>query len=332
MTPLGAPLGVSGSYPCTHLKTVGSTETSHRARFWRYPDGSWELLAVKMPEPVDCARVGGSKTWGVKIIDTRTGSVLLLPRNRSMYRDVEGVVRESAPFRCNALALCLQILKQSENARRAAVKCRRLARANSMRYMTTLTFPSSVPAGRLVRVRLFQRFIKYYRASGVSDQSMGRRWYPDGYLMFPELHKSGATHLHILHSNRIAAVFMRSAWTDYLTRACGYILPIGTNFVRTHEKDWGSAREAALYASKYVSKDFTANTREHGQRRYYPSLGLSDGCVFLECPPLQSVIARFGMSQIRSFSVPDDYIQWFYCAGSSRPPDLSAWTPWESVN
>lgn len=301
-------LSVSGSYPCTQVKTpLGDDQVAtHRARFWRYPDGGWELLAVRMPSEVrDCTRPVMSSRADLIIIIPQTATVIKLPRSQ-----------------CPALALCNQIMNRAGNAKRAATKCRRLARFNSMRYMTTLTFPDSVPGDRRTRCRLFQRWI---------ERSTGRCLFRAGYIMFPEPHKSGRTHLHVLHSNRLHAGVVRGFWTDYLLR-CGFTLPAGTNSVRTHQKDWGNAADAAAYASKYVSKDFSGNSREHGHRRYYPSLGLVDGSVLLVSPPLTEVIARFGRVAVRAFSAPDDFVQWFYCGGFRKPPDLSAWLPWESVN
>ncbi len=298
--------GVAGSYPCTQSTTCNgaSGQDLHRARYWRYPDGSWELLAVKMPPVRDCTRPVVRNDLGLVLINPQAGTVIKLPRSR-----------------CPGLSLCNQIVTRSASARRAATRCRRLSRFNSMRYMSTLTFPSSVPSDRKTRCRIFQQFVRH--------GFPGHGLFVGGYLMFPEPHKSGATHLHVLHSQRLKAVAVRTLWTDYLLRL-GYRLPPGTRWVRTHEKDWGAAAKAAAYASKYVTKDFSTNSREHGHRRFYPSLGLVDGSVLLVSPPLLEVVARFGRSAVVAFSDSEDFVSWFYCAGLKRPPDLSAWSEWES--
>lgn len=296
------PLGPNGSYPRIHIKTL--EDQGHRSKLWLYPDGGWELLTVEMP-PADASHSGYVRNCKTVIVIPATETVMRIPYGR-----------------CPALAWCDSFMAQVSNAKRAATRCRRVARFNSMRYMTTLTFPASVPGDRATRIRLFQRWVQH---------SMGATFFRSGYLMFPEPHKSGAFHLHVLHSNRLGAVLVRAFWTAWLFK-CGFSPSGGARAVRTHQKDWGSAVQAAAYASKYVSKMFSGNAREQGKRRYYPSLGLVDGHRLLVAPDLVTVQARFSRSQVRSWSDPDAVVAWFYCGGDENPPDLSEWPPWVSVN
>ena len=268
---LASSLGVGGSYPRIHFITPD--EEQCRAKVWLYPDGGWELLAVRMEaSQVECTRLRNSREFGTYVVIPTEGRVIRLKKSN----------------RCPALVLCDQIMTQASNARRAAVKCRRLARNNSMRYMTTLTFPTSVPGGRAVRISLFQEWLSH---------STGGRLFRSGYLMFPEPHKSGSFHLHVLHPNRLDASTVRSLWSKWLISR-SYTLPHGCRFVRTHQKDWGSAVAAAGYASKYVSKMFSTNLREQGRRRYYPSLGLSDGVRLYRCADLVTMGELFRGSKV----------------------------------
>ena len=302
---LPRPLGPGGSYPRTQFKTQQGKE--HRAKLWAYPDGGWELLAVRMePEQQECTRLRNARSMPTLYMVPEVGRVITLTGWR------EG--------KCPALVLCDHLMQQAGNARRAATKARRLARFNGFRFMSTLTFPASVPPDRGTRVGLFQRWVR--------DRG-GLALFSGAYLMFPEPHKKGSFHLHVLHAARMDAVQVRMRWTAFL-RSEGFTLPRGTRQVRTHEKDWGKAREAARYAAKYVSKMFSANVRDRGRRRYYPSLGLSDGVTLWACDDLVTMGERFRHSCVCAWSASEDFVAWFYCASDSKPPDGADWLAWES--
>lgn len=311
-------LSVVGSYPRIHLKTRDGDLPDTRVKFWEYPDGGWEAVVI---EPPDLDLKDRKRPDTVR----SCGSVILIPELGSVIKLPEGCRPMRPEGRCPGLALCDQMMKQAQNARRASTKARRLARANGFRYMTTLTFPRSVDPDRQTRVGLFQKWIA---------ESTGRCLFgKDGYLMFPEPHKSGHFHLHILHSNRLKAGIVRGFWTAFLLRR-GHTLPGSSRSVRTHQKDWGSARKAAAYAVKYVSKMFSNNSREIGRRRYYPSRGLQDGMIIRICPPLAETVDLLASPGVYvRYSDPDSFCPWIYLAGDRSAPEIvHRWDRWTPVN
>jgi hypothetical protein len=172
----------------------------------------------------------------------------------------------------------LALLDRCENELRAAARAktqaRRLARANGMRYMTTLTVPVGGSRDRAAVARLLRSFIR---------TRAGARFFRHGWLAALEPHKAGGYHVHILHANFLPAQLVRTAWTRHLLSQ-GYTLPVGTSQVRTHEKDFGHSKRAAFYACKYVSKSFglADGQRGVGQHRYFRSQALSDGAQVVE--------------------------------------------------
>lgn len=252
------------TYPCKEV--ISGIGTVH-AKIYAYPDGGSEIVIYEPP-----GRSGDRvERENLPMIWRKEGFPHGCPRSAYIVgaEDVFGRVtcwgleRRRCPF----VALADRVENSIRNGRRAASQVRRLARMNRLRYMTTLT----VPAGDRSRGALIKLWRAFLRTEG------GRRVFRFGALAVVEPHKSGGYHLHVLHPNRLPAVLVRSHWTRYLVDLRGYTLPVGTRFVRTHEKDWGDARKAAEYAAKYVGKTFIASDRERvaGQHRYLRTQGLS---------------------------------------------------------
>lgn len=247
-----------------------------KARIWHFPDGSGEVLVSKSlfsdhehrsedtPNQESLAWVPAD---GPQIPSECPRAAYWFPVVNALGEHL-GV---TAPRRtCPWLLLDDRLFAELSNARRAASKVRRLARNNTMQYMTTLTLPASSDRSRDRVSSLLRGYLRTRE---------GRRFYRHGYLVTLEPHRNGGYHIHLLHPNRLNAVRVRVSWTRYLTSR-GFDLPSGTKWVRTHEKHFrGGARQAARYAGKYVSKSFGPGDTERGlgQHRYLRSDGLSDG-------------------------------------------------------
>jgi len=187
---------------------------------------------------------------------------------------------------CPALVESGRLLSEIGNGKQAAKRFKRLARYNDFRYMTTLTLPAGDRSRKAVQ-SLWQGFLKrdglrYFHAR------------KGGWLAVLEPHAAGGWHLHVLHRNRLNAATTRAVWTRYLLRN-GYSLPAGTSYARTHERYFGSARKAALYAAKYMTKGFASlsGSRSLGEHRFLRSQGLSDGVTVRILDDWQDLAFRF---------------------------------------
>jgi len=278
-TALDASAGVVGSYPCT-LDVTGAVQV--RGTIWRYPDGDSEVILCDsssnrpvVDDPMDSEPRLAADKW----VDSSVTIPVGCPRATSWRHavNVAGVVIAHGIERslCPWIYLDDRLSSLLRAGRRARTVMRRLARANSMRYMTTLTVPTSGPRSREDCGALLRGFLR---------TEAGRRFFRFGWIAVLEPHKQGGYHLHILHSNRLPAVLVRNQWTRFMLDHRGYTLPSSTTFVRTHEKDWGTSRRAASYGCKYIAKSFGTggDERGFGQHRYLRSQGLVECGVPLE--------------------------------------------------
>jgi len=305
-------------YSCNGLDTVHSASV----KLILYPDGSGEGVVYNRP-PVRSDRGDGDRgsyligytveraahpRWchGVEILD--------------LFADRAHWGRAFSSDYCPALVLSARVIASIRNGRNAAVKARRLARANDMRYMSTLTFPTSVT--RSEAVALWRLFLK----------RPGARFFWRGWLMVPEPHDHGGYHLHVLHANRIKAVVIRHAWTAFLLRR-GFVLPESRSSVQTHEKYWGSARRAANYAAKYALKAIgdPGSDRISGEHRFYRSQGLSDGAVIYDVPSLAAGLLWLSSGRrVRLFSIPSGVIDAVHVSWDPAPPPDPIYAPRDS--
>jgi hypothetical protein len=248
-----------------------------KGRIWDYPEGDSEVILLDSSTTrlvVDDAADVEPLSAAVKWLDLAVTIPTSCPRASSWRYavDVLGAVTAQGIERsvCPWLVLDDRLSSLFRASRRARTVMRRLARANGMRYMTTLTVPAGGSRSREACGALVRGFLR---------TEAGRRFFRFGWIAVLEPHKLGGYHLHILHANRLPAVLVRNQWTRFMLDHHGYTLPSSTSFVRTHEKDWGSSRKAASYGCKYVSKSFGAagDERGFGQHRYLRSKGLVDG-------------------------------------------------------
>ncbi len=271
--------GDSGPYPCT-LDVIGASQV--KGTIYDYPDGGRECVLYETRQfdfdddasssgSSDSSSSDSSVSPSVAWVSLDRGVVpSSCPRSAYLMTAVDcvghviaqGIERGVCPW----LALQGRIDSEYRAGQRAKTKVRRLARANGLRYMTTLTVPLD---GDRSRRRLAQLLRGFLRTRG------GSRFFRHGFLAVLEPHKRGGYHLHVLHANRLPAVLVREHWTRYLLER-GYSLPKGSSFIRTHEKDWGNGERAARYGAKYVAKVFGSidAERRSGEHRYLRSNGL----------------------------------------------------------
>lgn len=303
-------------YPSRGVITVPNTETLYRGKVWRYPDRGVEVVFSEVKEPLDAALRESGAGWAFEL-----GKVAL-DHEKSCYlvpcTNVRGEVigHRIDPRICPAWVACREVINEIRNARRAAVKARRLARHNRMVYMSTLTLPASGDRSRSAVVALWRAFVKSRQGVRFFHRIHG------GWLAFPEHHPTNpsAYHMHVLHPNRIHAVVVRHAWTRFLA-VRGYTLPEGTRVVRTQEKYWGNAGKAAEYAAKYLRKGFLGRgLREKGRHRYLVSQGLSDGALTFSSTSLGSLRAALvPAGAIYRRAEADCPVWWLWAAW--EPPD-----------
>jgi hypothetical protein len=158
-----------------------------------------------------------------------------------------------------------------ESAERAKRKVRRIARNAGLKNMCTLTFPGDGIHDYEKAQKAVSCFIR--------DRSPFLR--SRGYLAVPELHPGGhGWHWHILFAGprcpRSELYEMRQQWTDYLREHVGIPGWDGEGFARTHLKRFGSARRAASYAGKYVSKSIEEGAVPARRHRYLRAAGLGE--------------------------------------------------------
>lgn len=134
-------------------------------------------------------------------------------------------------------------------ARRARSRLRRYAVANRLRYLWVLTLApddcSQYPCQHVTDLRLVKRQV----ASFVKRGLRGHAKYSDAYVVGYERHRSGAWHVNLLVSKRVAHRLIEVGWgrgNVWVERFSG----------RRGESMRDSARRAAAYVAKYVAKEF----------------------------------------------------------------------------
>lgn len=160
---------------------------------------------------------------------------------------------------------------QEQSAKRAARMVKRVARSCDLRTMWTATFPKPV-----------RDFDEAYRLMSGFLHHAAPPWLRDKYLGVPELHPGGhGYHWHLLtDGGRVPQAWLVSlqvVWTRHLATQ-GYARE-GGGKVRHKLTVLPSAKMAAAYAAKYVTKSFCDEDGvvQVGRHRYIRSLGLS--CV-----------------------------------------------------
>lgn len=142
-------------------------------------------------------------------------------------------------------------------ARRARTRIRRLACANRMTYLWTLTYAVEPGSRDEVVTDLGHFFKRLNRALG------GR---PARIAVIEKGSTNGRLHAHFLTNSRIPHAVLTSAWGH------------GYTFVRHHGRGHSSARRVAAYAAKYAGKDIAEGYS--GRQSYLVSEGLTVGrCV-----------------------------------------------------
>lgn len=167
---------------------------------------------------------------------------------------------------------------QEERTRRQVYAIRRRIRgyalSNSFRWFVTLTFnPEQVDSSDYDTAK--GTLLKWCRR-------MRDRYGQFGYLMIPELHKSGAVHFHGLlgdvHARFVEAVNPKTGEP---------IIRHGRNVYNL--KDWGygfsdcekieSPERASSYITKYVTTALLTDKKMYNKKRYFNSQGLSRPAV-----------------------------------------------------
>lgn len=152
---------------------------------------------------------------------------------------------------------------RAEAARRARARVRRMARMAELRYMWTLTFPDAGCHDLGEAVKLLTGWLKGRRHDVAGP---GREFFGGEYVAVPELHPGGhGYHWHLLTNRRVPFQALQVSWTAHLLRN-GY--GDGRGHVRVHYKLFDSAKQAASYAAKYVSKTFDREGIPLGTHRY----------------------------------------------------------------
>lgn len=134
-------------------------------------------------------------------------------------------------------------------ARRARTRLRRYAVANRLRYLWVLTLApdacSQYPCQHVTDLRLVKRQVASFVKRGLRSDLR----YGGAYVVGYERHKSGAWHVNLLLSRRLAhravelAWWRGNVWVERFTGGRG-----------SSQRD--GARRAAAYVAKYVTKDF----------------------------------------------------------------------------
>lgn len=301
---------------------------------WAYPDGGLEILAASVPPArTDTESREWSEALCIIPVDTLQGDLHAVMSRATPAVDGLGVVYAWAFPRgaCPALVECDRIIVELASGRRAATRVRRLARANSLVYMSTLTVPDSGSVSRSALVRLWRGFLKTKAGVRLFHRIHG------GWLCVPEPHKSNPEHyhLHVLHANRLNAVQVRAAWTAYVLSQ-GYTLPDGMRGCMTHESYMGSPRRAARYVAKYLSKGFAVSGglrevegtglygRERSTHRYLRSQGLAD-CSTVLYVPEWAVARSLFPSSAKLLQGETGFSEWVWAA--IEPPERTRGAP-----
>lgn len=326
ITPSGAaepPAGVPYSpYPCTSDVTC---KVQVKGTIYTFPEGDSELVlhesVVHDDDDDDADSLDGDDSpreprqhwvWSNTPIPSgcpRSRYVATLPDTYARFTTY-GIERRHCPW----LTLGNIIESEQRCGRRARSQVRRLSRSNGMRYMSTFTLPTTGARDRAACLRLIQAFIR---------TRFGAAAYRDGWIVVLEPHKRDGYHIHVLHPNFLKAGLMRFAWTRFIL-ARGYTLPASRKVAQTHEKDWGTVRRAAHYASKYVTKSFGVNDRERerGQHRYLRPQDMVDCGRPIEFGSWEAAVAwvrsRPGSRSVSSYQKPDYApVPWLWAAFDS---------------
>lgn len=269
MPPVAAtPPALAGGVAYPRMLDVTETGKA-RGTVWVYPDGGIEVVAAEYAGPPAASERQRRDTSVYSSAplnaDCPRASAVVVALDAVGHPVAEGIARDACPW----LALGARLENELRAGRRARSQVRRLARSNSLRYMTTFTVPASGPRDRAAVAALWRGFLQ---------TRAGRVFFRRGWLATLERHKAGGYHVHVLHPNRLPVVYVRECWTRFLVQHRGYTLPFGSVCVQVHAKAWGSARTAARYASKYVSKGFSAEDSQRGLggHRFLRSQGLAD--------------------------------------------------------
>lgn len=232
--------------------------------------------------------------WGVYFYDYCDGSweATLLPRSPEgppLPRSAQRAGASSA----NA-ETAVRVDTREKAAARASRVVRRKARWNETVNMWTVTFPGEGVHDYDVAYKCLAGYLHHH--GGGFFRARG------GYIAVFELHPSGhGWHAHVLFPGpRLQPEdvrWLQVGWTRHVRR-CG-LVGQWQGLVRHHVKRWSSARQAASYAAKYVSKGFVTPDGEmaipKGRRRYLPSEGLGlPECHYALFPSLGSALARCG--------------------------------------
>lgn len=155
-----------------------------------------------------------------------------------------------------------------KSRRRAARKLKRLARYEQLNVMVTLSFPGE---GVHVYQESYRLISEFMHDHGELVDRGG------AYVAVAEWHPGGhGSHWHVLvRRGRFSGPELRAlreGWTSYL-KGQGYVPSGGATWIRTHVKVYKSARTAANYAGKYLTKSIGEGL-EAGRQRYLRSEGM----------------------------------------------------------
>jgi hypothetical protein len=266
-----------------HAFPDGAGEVAVFFDHWAFPD----LDASKS------SRFGGSESW-----DERKAGEDEREEGSASWRDVENT---AAPGKAK---------------RRARARVRRMARAAQLRYMWTFTFP--VPVHDLNEAA---RLVAGWLHSPAHRNGPGKRFFDGCYVAVPERHPGGhGWHWHVLVGRHADVNLVRISWTRYLRLKgrCGE-----EQLARVNVKLWGSARTAAAYAAKYVSKAFEAADIPAGSHRY--KVGDSVGYL---APVYGLIIAgdvHEAVDKVMAQLTDDPFSVWVVPAGTGPPGALVSW-------
>jgi hypothetical protein len=259
------------------------------------PDGSkpkriaWRI--DQMRGKVQAALITDKKRRNVKLFNFGSEGIesvwIAIRPEESMLRPYAGKVREEAEWQ-NIIDLDRdpdELAKQEKEkaekraleteeraGRRAKVAVRRFSKHNKLQVMITMTFPG---AG-------VHDYDDAYKHLSSWIKKFGRGILPGAYCAVPEPHPGGhGIHWHILVPSRLSRTglaALRRTWTDHLGER-GLHPTGGARYVRVHVADFSAwrdrsaVRQAAMYASKYVSKSMAdGGCIPPGRHRYLISL------------------------------------------------------------
>lgn len=200
--------------------------------------------------------------------------------------------------------------RSKEHARRASCNIRRRARNAGLSKLWTFTFPGLGVHNFDEAERLFARWLNDY----------GNKYLGGYYVAVPEMHPGGhGWHWHLLTRKYVDVNAVRRSWTRFLGGK-GMNPSGGAKFVRVHVKRLGSTRRAAMYVSKYITKELGLYIPK-GRKRYKygknTSIPEPKSVDYFNCGIYEAY--RFILDGLEEHSISDFY-SWIYDPLNDRWP------------